>query len=86
MSVLLKDGAACVCSLPKFVTWMLWLCGIWFHSFQKYPDSKVTGLSNSKTQKVYIDSIAKERGLLNLEVCQLFSCLVHTDILTNPRL
>jgi hypothetical protein len=28
MSVLLKDGAACVCSLPKFVTWMLWLCGI----------------------------------------------------------
>lgn len=32
------------------------------------PNSKVTAFSNSKTQKVYIDSKAKEKGLENLNV------------------
>ncbi|KAH9942400.1 S-adenosyl-L-methionine-dependent methyltransferase [Epithele typhae] len=35
---------------------------------QKYPKSKITGLSNSRTQKEYIDRKAKERGLTNLEI------------------
>ena len=36
---------------------------------QKYPKSRIVGLSNSSTQKLHIDSIAKGRGLTNLEVC-----------------
>ncbi|KIJ04747.1 hypothetical protein PAXINDRAFT_94351, partial [Paxillus involutus ATCC 200175] len=35
---------------------------------QKYPTSKITGLSNSATQKTYIDSVAKARGLSNVEI------------------
>lgn len=35
---------------------------------EKYPGSRVKALSNSKTQKLYIDQTAKERGLKNLEV------------------
>ncbi|KAE8216237.1 hypothetical protein CF319_g1954 [Tilletia indica] len=34
----------------------------------KYPGSKIKALSNSRTQKLYIDGVAKERGLGNLEV------------------
>ncbi|KAK3945049.1 cyclopropane-fatty-acyl-phospholipid synthase [Diplogelasinospora grovesii] len=34
----------------------------------KFPNSRVVGFSNSKTQKVYIDDTAKERGLENVEV------------------
>lgn len=32
------------------------------------PNASVTAFSNSKTQKVYIDSKAKEKGLENLNV------------------
>ncbi|KAI8972236.1 S-adenosyl-L-methionine-dependent methyltransferase [Trametes punicea] len=35
---------------------------------QKYPKSRITGLSNSSTQKVHIDKIAKTRGLTNVEI------------------
>jgi hypothetical protein len=35
---------------------------------QKYPKSRVIGLSNSSTQKAYIDSAAKARGLTNVKV------------------
>ncbi|KAJ7451795.1 S-adenosyl-L-methionine-dependent methyltransferase [Mycena galericulata] len=35
---------------------------------QKYPKSKIIGLSNSSTQKIHIDSTAKARGLTNLEI------------------
>lgn len=35
---------------------------------QKYPGSKITGLSNSSTQKTHIDNVANARGLTNLEV------------------
>ncbi|EIW63484.1 S-adenosyl-L-methionine-dependent methyltransferase [Trametes versicolor FP-101664 SS1] len=35
---------------------------------QKYPGSKITGLSNSSTQKTHIDNAAKARGLTNLEI------------------
>ncbi|EKM54189.1 uncharacterized protein PHACADRAFT_257858 [Phanerochaete carnosa HHB-10118-sp] len=35
---------------------------------QKYPNSRITGLSNSSTQKAYIDTAAKSRGLTNVQV------------------
>jgi cyclopropane fatty-acyl-phospholipid synthase-like methyltransferase len=35
---------------------------------QKYPKSRVTGLSNSATQKAHIDATAKSRGLTNLVI------------------
>ncbi|KAF9064754.1 S-adenosyl-L-methionine-dependent methyltransferase [Rhodocollybia butyracea] len=35
---------------------------------QKYPRSRITGLSNSTTQKTHIDATAKLRGLNNLEI------------------
>ncbi|KAF2181738.1 cyclopropane-fatty-acyl-phospholipid synthase-like protein [Zopfia rhizophila CBS 207.26] len=33
-----------------------------------FPNSKITAFSNSRTQKEYIDSVAKSKGLTNLEV------------------
>ena len=35
---------------------------------KEYPDAKITAVSNSKTQKKYIDSQAAKRGLTNIEV------------------
>ncbi|KAK0551356.1 hypothetical protein OC846_003317 [Tilletia horrida] len=35
---------------------------------EKYPGSKIKALSNSRTQKIYIDSVAKSKGFTNLEV------------------
>ncbi|KAJ7693436.1 S-adenosyl-L-methionine-dependent methyltransferase [Mycena rosella] len=35
---------------------------------QKYPNSRITGLSNSSTQKAHIDATAQARGLTNLEI------------------
>ncbi|TFK70572.1 S-adenosyl-L-methionine-dependent methyltransferase [Pluteus cervinus] len=35
---------------------------------QKYPNSRIIGLSNSSTQKAHIDATAKERGLTNVEI------------------
>lgn len=35
---------------------------------EKYPKCKITAVSNSKTQKEYIDSVAKEKGFKNLTV------------------
>ncbi|KAE9403851.1 S-adenosyl-L-methionine-dependent methyltransferase [Gymnopus androsaceus JB14] len=35
---------------------------------QKYPKSRITGLSNSSTQKEHIDATAKSRGFTNLEI------------------
>ncbi|KAI5212517.1 sucrose transport protein [Aureobasidium subglaciale] len=35
---------------------------------KKFPNSKITGFSNSRTQKEYIDSQARERGLSNLTI------------------
>ncbi|KAF7315968.1 S-adenosyl-L-methionine-dependent methyltransferase [Mycena indigotica] len=35
---------------------------------KKYPNSRIVGLSNSSTQKAYIDATAKERGHTNLEI------------------
>lgn len=35
---------------------------------KKFPDSTITAVSNSRTQKKFIDQCAKERGISNLEV------------------
>jgi cyclopropane-fatty-acyl-phospholipid synthase len=35
---------------------------------EKYPDSRITAISNSRTQKLFIDTRAAERGLRNLEI------------------
>ncbi|TDL26084.1 S-adenosyl-L-methionine-dependent methyltransferase [Rickenella mellea] len=35
---------------------------------EKYPHSRIFGLSNSSTQKQHIDSVAKQRGFTNLEI------------------
>ncbi|GAC98299.1 hypothetical protein PHSY_005892 [Pseudozyma hubeiensis SY62] len=35
---------------------------------ERYPNSRIQALSNSRTQKIYIDSIASERGFKNLTV------------------
>ena len=35
---------------------------------EKFPNCKITGVSNSKTQKEYIDSVAKEKGFKNLTI------------------
>lgn len=45
---------------------------------KKYPSSKIIGLSNSKTQKQWIDEQAKNRGLNNLEIRT--ANIVHYDI------
>jgi len=33
-----------------------------------FPNSKITAFSNSKTQKIYIDEKAKEKGFTNVQV------------------
>jgi len=35
---------------------------------EKFPGSKITSLSNSRSQKTFIDGRAKEKGLTNLTV------------------
>ncbi|MBY0449627.1 MAG: cyclopropane-fatty-acyl-phospholipid synthase family protein [Cyanobacteria bacterium] len=35
---------------------------------EKYPQAKITGLSNSRSQKAYIDSVAQAKGFKNLEI------------------
>ncbi len=35
---------------------------------QKFPNAKITGVSNSRTQKEYIDAMARKRGLNNLTI------------------
>jgi cyclopropane-fatty-acyl-phospholipid synthase len=35
---------------------------------ERFPASRITGVSNSRTQKEYIDSEARKRGLLNLKI------------------
>ena len=34
----------------------------------KFPNSRITGVSNSRTQKIYIDNEAKKRGINNLTI------------------
>lgn len=38
------------------------------YSLQHYPLAKITMLSNSRTQKVHIDGVAKEKGFKNVTV------------------
>jgi hypothetical protein len=41
---------------------------LYLSTTQKYPTSRITALSNSSSQKTYIENTATERGLTNLEV------------------
>lgn len=41
-------------------------CSLYFA--KKFPGSEVTGLSNSRTQKEYIDAEAKRQGIMNLTI------------------
>jgi cyclopropane fatty-acyl-phospholipid synthase-like methyltransferase len=43
-------------------------CFLQVSLMKKFPGSKVTSLSNSHSQKIYIDKRAKEQGLGNLTV------------------
>jgi len=53
---------------------------------QKYPNAKVTGLSNSTTQKTYIDSQAKKLGLSNLNVTLFSLCYMPLSYSLGNRL
>lgn len=35
---------------------------------ERFPNSQITGFSNSRTQKEYIDGVAKSQGLTNLTI------------------
>ncbi len=46
---------------------------------KKFPNSKITGVSNSRTQKIFIDEEAKKRGLSNLTVITADMNVFQTD-------
>ncbi len=46
---------------------------------KKYPNSKITGVSNSRTQKIFIDAEAKKRGLTNLTIITADMNVFQTD-------
>ena len=48
------------------------------HMAEKYPNSKITGISNSHSQREYILKTAKERGL-NVENITIVTCNVSDD-------
>jgi cyclopropane-fatty-acyl-phospholipid synthase len=57
----LKDGDAILelgCGWGSLSLWMA----------KQYPNSRVVAVSNSRTQKQFIDARARERGLANLEI------------------
>ena len=57
----LKDGQRILelgCGWGSLTLWM----------GKEFPNSKITAVSNSRTQKEYIDTQAKERGLTNIEI------------------
>lgn len=47
---------------------------------ENYPKCKVTGVSNSRSQKVFIDSEAKKRGLKNLTILTMDMNVFKTDL------
>jgi len=48
------------------------------HLLEKYPNAKITGISNSNSQREYILKTAKDRGL-NYENIQIVTCNVSDD-------
>ncbi|EQA46442.1 cyclopropane-fatty-acyl-phospholipid synthase [Leptospira broomii serovar Hurstbridge str. 5399] len=47
---------------------------------EKYPKCKVTGVSNSKSQKIFIDGEAKKKGLSNLTILTMDMNVFKTSI------
>lgn len=48
------------------------------HLLEKYPNAKITGISNSNSQREYILKTAKDRGL-NYQNIQIVTCNVSDD-------
>lgn len=48
------------------------------HLAEKYPNSKITGISNSNSQREYIMRTAKDRGL-NVDNIKIVTCNVSDD-------
>jgi cyclopropane-fatty-acyl-phospholipid synthase len=48
------------------------------HLLEKYPNAKITGISNSHSQREYILKAAKDRGL-NYQNIQIVTCNVNDD-------
>ncbi len=46
---------------------------------EHFPKARITGVSNSRTQKLFIDAQAKERGLTNLEIITCDMNVFTTD-------
>ncbi len=46
---------------------------------EKFPNSKITGISNSKTQKIYIDEQARRRNISNLTIITADMNLFSTE-------
>lgn len=70
----LTDGQSILelgCGWGSFSLWMA----------EQYPNSQITAMSHSTTQKAYIDSQAAKRGLTNLEVltCDINHFNTHTS-------
>ena len=55
---------------------------------QKYPRSKITGVSNSNSQRKFIEELAYERSLQNLKIIteDINSCLLYTSPSPRDRL
>lgn len=74
-STLDVGGAVCACSSPRYGAFSSLieqysrqnLISL-FDDSKKYPNSRIKALSNSKTQKLHIDGVAKRKGFKNLEV------------------
>ena len=51
------------------------------HLAKKYPNSKITAISNSNSQREYISAKAKEKGINNIEVitCDINNFVPHTE-------
>lgn len=55
-----------------------------FYMAEKYPNAKITVVSNSKTQKLFIDELAQLRGMTNLEV--ITANMVNFNLKDYPHL
>lgn len=70
MKHLLKGIRPCV-QLPSDILWCKCRCG-WgsatVYFAEQFPNSRVVGFSNSRSQKEYIESLAAKRDIQNVEV------------------
>ena len=68
----LKDGMEILelgCGWGSLTLWM----------GKNFPDAKITAVSNSRTQKEFIDNAAKERGIKNIEIITADMNIFNTE-------